>query len=229
MALPLTFAEVKAQVLLLSRPLGTCAAFHQAVNAGDYPALIAAAMAVSTVDINPLLWLLKSGGVTDALISDVDQTALNAAGIYATGSVSLLNPAGDITIIGTAAVTVTLTGVNAVNIWVGRNASLVLEVNDTAFAEIKTFDNSSISITVNDTGTLCFTAKDHTTTIITINDTSNSTVEVRNYTGLTLNANGTSFAKVTGFQNAAMAINTTGTPTIIQTAYQGANFSIPTT
>lgn len=161
--MPLSFNDIKTEILARAREIDTCREFHDAVIAADFTELIAAG-------IGDLANIYNSAFVDDALLADVPTVNLEAAGIYRTNS-SLTNPSLPVYITNGATVTITMSGNSAQDVYI-LSGTLIAVCNDSSKLEIKAYNNTILNLTVNDSGSPCVACYNSVTATITMTDNS---------------------------------------------------------
>lgn len=216
---PLTFAQLKAAFIANARPLEFCKGLYMAQNATDANSLIQS-------NIDAAIWLYTAGIATDDLLAQLDQSALNANGIYFTGTFNLTNPVGTVYVLGPAIVTLTANGTNATELHALGTGNVILNLADTAFCELGAYLGANVTITAGDNSTLCLTTYEQAVTNITLNGNANAALNLNWFSSAVVTGNDNSFANVRGYDKSVFSPTMNGTATYQFLSYDGATKTV---
>lgn len=195
----MTFDQLKSAFLANARPLEFCKSYHDAVITTDINSLI-----LSNIDI--AIWLYTAGIVTDDLLSNIDQSVLNANGIYSSGTFNILNPVGKVYVLGNATVSLTANGNNATELHALGTGVVNIALADNGFCELGAYLSSNVVVNATDNSTICLSTFENSNVAATLNNTSSAFMILNWLSALNLVGNDTSFANVKGYDKACLSL-----------------------
>lgn len=189
----MTFADIQAAILNAAKTTEVC---------DKYQDILLAATEQDIIDagLDLFEWAYLSGVVSDDLIAEFDQSNLNANNIYFTGSHTVTSPTTPVYILGTAEVTVNLSGSDRCKITALKGSVLNLNAADQSYAAVKSTGAEVIAVLTGD-AIMCMEIRDNLTSTITTSDNTVVHVRVFNDVEITLESNNDAYIKVMGFFN----------------------------
>lgn len=206
MGLPLTFAQVKAEILYRARQIETCDDYHKASLANNYGELINAGLP-------SLVWAYNAGVVDDSLIGWAKPADLNPKGIYNAGTTTLFNPSIPIYILPYATVNVFMFGSNRQDFHC-LGGTLNMNILSSAQAEISAYNDATISLSISSSGIGCITLSNEVKLTGTISNSGVVTVHGKGESETTLTANNNAHLNLYGWYHSLLKYKLTGTSTV---------------
>lgn len=206
MGLPLTFGQVKAEILYRAKQIETCDDYHKASLATNYTQLIDAGLP-------SLVWAYNAGIVDDSLISWAATTDLNPKGIYNSGTTTLFNPSIPIYILPYATVNVFMFGSSRQDFYC-LGGTLNMTILSNAQAEMNAYNEAAINLNISNSGVGCITLSNDVKLTGTVNNSGVVTVHGKGESETTLTANNNAYLNLYGWYHAILKYKLTGASTV---------------
>lgn len=206
MAPPVSFAQVKAEILARAREIETCDDYHKASLANNYGELISAGLP-------SLVWAYNAGVIDDYLISRASAADLNTKGIYNVGTTTLFNPSIPIYVLPYATVNVFMFGSSRQDFHC-LGGILNMNILSTAHAEITAYHDAQINLSITSSGISCITLNNEAKLTSTVSNSGVVTVQGKGESQTTLTANNNAHLNLYGWYHAVLKYKLTGTSTV---------------
>lgn len=212
----MTFEEIKAAILSGSMPLEICEGYPDVVNATNEDELISAGREF-------IEWGYQQKILTESLINEISQPALNANKIYNTGTFTLTNPVQDVFIMGNANVTINISDSKKHRIVILGAGIATINLSGNSYARVQKLQSTSnVTITLNDKASCNFHFEGSGNATVTLNNSSVLHSWVRDTCILNFTGNNTSVGNIKLYETSQLTYVVNGTATLIKKAYDQA-------
>ena len=195
----MTFDEIKASILSVAMQLELCEGYNDIVNATTEEELISSGREF-------IEWAYQQLIITESLINEISQIALNNNSIYNTGTFTINNPVQDVFILGNANVTVNLSDNKKHRIVVLGAGVATIHISGNSYVRIQKLQSGSdIIISLANNASCNFHAADSGIATVTAEDSSAFHAFIGDTGIISYSGSGSSVGNIKLYENAQLS------------------------
>lgn len=209
----MTFDEIKTVIITIAMPVEICEGYPDVVNATDENELISACREF-------IEWAYVQKLISESLINEISQPALNANKIYNTGTFTLTNPVQDVFIMGSANVTVNISDSRKHRIVILGAGIATINLSNNSYARVQKLQSTSdVTITLSDNASCNFHFEGSGNATVTLNDSSVLHSWVRDSSIMNYTGNNASVGNIKCYEKSELDYTLNDTAILISQAY----------